>query len=101
MAEAPFIGRIWLHQRLQNILLISSLQWACSRDFDLCSFIYDYVNYHGMSRAAYKGYPDCVRLLLFMDADRSRQDKEGMFFVPVYPSLAFIRELASNRIEKN
>ncbi|MCO5560815.1 hypothetical protein L7F22_014435 [Adiantum nelumboides] len=27
--------------------------------------------------AAYKGYPDCVRLLLFMDADRGRQDKEG------------------------
>ncbi|MCO5550157.1 hypothetical protein L7F22_003639 [Adiantum nelumboides] len=27
--------------------------------------------------AAYKGFVDCVRLLLFMDASRSRQDKEG------------------------
>eukprot|EP00249_Psilotum_nudum_P015877 c25566_g1_i2 orf=764-2575(-) len=27
--------------------------------------------------AAYKGFADCVRLLLFMDAYRDRQDKEG------------------------
>eukprot|EP00249_Psilotum_nudum_P006278 c19607_g1_i1 orf=3-1187(-) len=27
--------------------------------------------------AAYKGFADCVRLLLFMDAYRGRQDKEG------------------------
>ncbi|KAF8393113.1 hypothetical protein HHK36_021354 [Tetracentron sinense] len=27
--------------------------------------------------AAYKGFPDCIRLLLFLDAYRGRQDKEG------------------------
>ncbi|XP_047321320.1 protein S-acyltransferase 24-like isoform X2 [Impatiens glandulifera] len=27
--------------------------------------------------AAYKGYADCIRLLLFLDAFRGRQDKEG------------------------
>ncbi|XP_008795826.1 protein S-acyltransferase 24 isoform X1 [Phoenix dactylifera] len=27
--------------------------------------------------AAYKGYADCIRLLLFLDAYRGRQDKEG------------------------
>ncbi|XP_047307821.1 protein S-acyltransferase 24-like [Impatiens glandulifera] len=27
--------------------------------------------------AAYKGFADCIRLLLFLDAYRSRQDKEG------------------------
>uniref|UniRef100_A0A7N0RGC7 S-acyltransferase n=1 Tax=Kalanchoe fedtschenkoi TaxID=63787 RepID=A0A7N0RGC7_KALFE len=27
--------------------------------------------------AAYKGFADCIRLLLFLDAHRSRQDKEG------------------------
>nr|KJB64639.1 hypothetical protein B456_010G059000 [Gossypium raimondii] len=29
------------------------------------------------SRAAYKGFSDCIRLLLFLDAHRGRQDKEG------------------------
>ncbi|RYR30539.1 hypothetical protein Ahy_B01g055287 isoform B [Arachis hypogaea] len=28
-------------------------------------------------RAAYKGFADCIRLLLFLDAHRGRQDKEG------------------------
>nr|KAJ0191333.1 hypothetical protein LSAT_V11C800413880 [Lactuca sativa] len=28
-------------------------------------------------RAAYKGFADCIRLLLFLDAYRGRQDKEG------------------------
>lgn len=28
-------------------------------------------------RAAYKGFADCIRLLLFLDAYRARQDKEG------------------------
>eukprot|EP00252_Welwitschia_mirabilis_P022671 TRINITY_DN6201_c0_g1_i1.p1 TRINITY_DN6201_c0_g1~~TRINITY_DN6201_c0_g1_i1.p1 ORF type:complete len:623 (+),score=104.75 TRINITY_DN6201_c0_g1_i1:176-2044(+) len=27
--------------------------------------------------AAYKGFADCIRLLLFMDADKGRQDREG------------------------
>ncbi|KAI4380480.1 hypothetical protein MLD38_006666 [Melastoma candidum] len=27
--------------------------------------------------AAYKGFPDCIRLLLFLDTDQIRQDKEG------------------------
>lgn len=29
-------------------------------------------------RAAYKGFADSIRLLLFLDAYRGRQDKEGM-----------------------
>lgn len=29
------------------------------------------------ARAAYKGFPECIRLLLFLDTDRVRQDKEG------------------------
>ncbi|OMO61697.1 Zinc finger, DHHC-type, palmitoyltransferase [Corchorus olitorius] len=29
------------------------------------------------TRAAYKGFADCIRLLLFLDAYRGRQDKEG------------------------
>ena len=31
-------------------------------------------------RAAYKGFADCIRLLLFLDAYRGRQDKEGKYF---------------------
>lgn len=34
----------------------------------------------GGFRAAYKGFADSVRLLLFLDAHRSCQDKEGKFF---------------------
>ncbi len=30
-------------------------------------------------RAAYKGFSDCIRLLLFMDAHLGRADKEGEF----------------------
>jgi hypothetical protein len=30
-------------------------------------------------RAAYKGFSDCIRLLLFMDAHLGRADKEGRF----------------------
>lgn len=30
-------------------------------------------------RAAYKGFADCIRLLLFLDAYRGRQDKEGKY----------------------
>lgn len=30
-------------------------------------------------RAAYKGFADSIRLLLFLDAYRGRQDKEGEF----------------------
>jgi len=32
------------------------------------------------NRAAYKGFADTVRLLLFRDASQGRQDKEGMLF---------------------
>lgn len=32
-------------------------------------------------RAAYKGFADSVRLLLFLDAHRGRQDKEGKFSI--------------------
>lgn len=31
-------------------------------------------------RAAYKGFADSIRLLLFLDAYRGRQDKEGTVF---------------------
>lgn len=37
-------------------------------------------------RAAYKGFSDCVRLLLFLDAYRGRQDKEGMLHVTMFYS---------------
>lgn len=30
-----------------------------------------------LSRAAYKGFADTIRLLLFRDADQRRQDKDG------------------------
>lgn len=30
------------------------------------------------TRAAYKGFADTVRLLLFRDASQARQDKEGI-----------------------
>jgi hypothetical protein len=33
-----------------------------------------------LCRAAYKGFADCIRLLLFMDACLDRPDKEGMLF---------------------
>jgi hypothetical protein len=39
--------------------------------FSLCFYIFS-------SRAAYKGFADSIRLLLFLDAYRGRQDKEGM-----------------------
>lgn len=32
-----------------------------------------------LSRAAYKGFADTVRLLLFRDAAQARQDKEGIW----------------------
>ena len=31
-----------------------------------------------MTRAAYKGFADTIRLLLFRDASQRRQDKDGM-----------------------
>lgn len=31
-----------------------------------------------MTRAAYKGFADTIRLLLFRDASQGRQDKDGM-----------------------
>ena len=31
-----------------------------------------------MDRAAYKGFADTIRLLLFRDASQGRQDKDGM-----------------------
>jgi len=31
-----------------------------------------------MSRAAYQGFADTIRLLLFRDACQGRQDKDGM-----------------------
>lgn len=31
----------------------------------------------GNHRAAYKGFADCIRLLLFLGVYRGRQDKEG------------------------
>lgn len=34
-------------------------------------------SFPGKFRAAYKGFADCIRLLLFLDAYRGRQDKEG------------------------
>ena len=30
-------------------------------------------------RASYKGFADCIRLLLYMDAYIGRADKEGMY----------------------
>jgi hypothetical protein len=41
---------------------------ACNYIFDIC-------------RAAYKGFADTIRLLLFLGAYRGRQDKEGMLLV--------------------
>lgn len=32
-----------------------------------------------LNRAAYKGFADTIRLLLFRDASQGRQDKEGIF----------------------
>lgn len=40
-------------------------------------------------RAAYKGFADCIRLLLFLDAYRGRQDKEGNFFCLVLEFVQF------------
>ncbi|MBA0679792.1 hypothetical protein Goari_011541 [Gossypium aridum] len=37
----------------------------------------DYSGSSPLHWAAYKGFADCIRLLLFLDADRGRQDKEG------------------------
>ncbi|KAG8485821.1 hypothetical protein CXB51_019222 [Gossypium anomalum] len=37
----------------------------------------DYSGRSPLHWAAYKGFADCIRLLLFLDADRGRQDKEG------------------------
>jgi hypothetical protein len=39
--------------------------------------------YFANCRAAYKGFGDCIRLLLFLDAHRTRQDKEGLNHVSV------------------
>lgn len=35
-------------------------------------------------RAAYKGFADSIRLLLFLDVNRGRRDKEGNFHQIVY-----------------
>ena len=34
-----------------------------------------------LTRAAYKGFADTIRLLLFRDANQARQDKEGMLLI--------------------
>ena len=38
--------------------------------------------------AAYKGFADCIRLLLFMDSDQMRQDREARGPTPPPPRLA-------------
>jgi palmitoyltransferase len=38
-------------------------------------------------RAAYKGFADSIRLLLFLGAYRGRQDKEGMYWISLQPFL--------------
>lgn len=40
------------------------------------------------SRAAYKGFSDCIRLLLFLDAHVGRKDKEGEFTCSILAELA-------------
>ena len=40
-------------------------------------------------RAAYKGFADCIRLLLFLDAYRGRQDKEGMVLLHIVAITSF------------
>lgn len=49
--------------------------WSCN------SLIEIYNLYFANIRAAYKGFGDCIRLLLFLDAHRTRQDKEGIHHV--------------------
>ncbi len=45
-------------------------------------------NPHG--RAAYKGFSDCIRLLLYMDAYLGRADKEGMMLICIWSSLFLV-----------
>lgn len=59
---------------LCNILPFWILTFCCLFLSVFCIFL---------SRAAYKGFADSIRLLLFLDAYRGRQDKEGMCkFIP-------------------
>ena len=38
-----------------------------------------------ITRAAYKGFADTIRLLLFRDASQVRQDKDGILFWHLIP----------------
>lgn len=44
----------------------------------LTSYRHIYLYFHATCRAAYKGFADTMRLLLFLGAYSTRQDKEGM-----------------------
>lgn len=43
-----------------------------------------------LCRASYKGFADCIRLLLFMDASLNRADKEGMHLGQSVQSASFV-----------
>lgn len=53
------------------ISMVLLFSFALYRVIYTCVEIWNY-------RAAYKGFADCIRLLLFLDAYRGRQDKEGI-----------------------
>lgn len=62
-------------------LLIMSVDYGCVfrksiEDVDFFPWFFDLLVL--MDRAAYKGFADTIRLLLFRDASQGRQDKDGM-----------------------
>jgi len=74
MEEALFTGLCRTFNMNLVVLCICALLNILSNF--LLTYLYIYI--HATCRAAYKGFADTIRLLLFLGAYRARQDKEGM-----------------------
>lgn len=65
-----------------SFLLVCSVLWhPISIELWSIDFHMNYFFFNDMFRAAYKGFADTVRLLLFWNACQGRQDKEGTLWM--------------------
>ena len=55
---------------------------------------------HSSFRAAYKGFADTIRLLLFLGAYRARQDKEGMHWIIFRTISVFIQKTTISPVKR-